>query len=253
MAVITQLVAQKKNNERISVFVNNEFFCGLKVDDAISNSLVVGLELSEAELSSLLLIAGENDMFNKALVYILKNPRTESEVKRFLQRKECSNEMTTRIVDRLKTNNYINDEAYARMFAAQKHVKMSIRAIKHKLRTKGVNSELAGDIVENYDNESEIARGVAEKYMRYRDYDEKNLQRLYRYLVAKGFGYDLVSEIVSDYRNKREIDPKTKAEFKSRYDEYRLAREMLITAKRDAARTKRSFRAVQKKVVNEMK
>ena len=254
MATITQLAVQKKNRERISVFVDDVFFCGLSVDDTLKNNLVVGLEMTEEELSHLLSLAGENDMYNKALVYILRSPRTENEVRRYLSRKECSAEMTARIIERLKTMNFINDEAYAKMFAAQKHVKISVRAIKHRLRARGVAPELAEEATQEVDVEEqgELARTVAEKYMRYKEYNEKSLQSLYRYLVAKGFDYDDVSEIVSDYRKKREIDPEVKAEYKSYYDDYRQSRKRLTEAKRDARVKKKRLKELKKRLLKEL-
>lgn len=201
MATITQLIAQKKNNERVSVYVDYEFFCGLTLDDAVKNGLVIGLEMTEAELSQLLAISDENDVFNKTLVYILRTPRTETEIKRYLFRKQCSTEQTTRIIQRLKKLNYINDEAYASIFASQKQDKLSVRAIKHKLRMKGIKASCIDDATQDHDDQTELAKNVAEKYMRYRESDEKNLQRLYRYLVGKGFEYDDVGEIVRSFRN----------------------------------------------------
>ena len=253
MATVTQLAAQKKHNERISVFVDGEFFCGLAIDDVVKNSLVVGMELNDAELSHLLSISGENDMFNKALVYILKNPRTESEIIRYLSRKNCSKEMTERIIDRLKTMNYINDEAYAKMFAATKHVKMSVRAIKNKLKTKGIKSEYTVEATEEIGTQGDLARSVAEKYMRYREYDYKNLQRLFRYLVAKGFEYDTVSEIVREYKSKNEVDPETQAEYKTYQDEYIQAVEQLESLKAEVKFKKKRYKQLKKKIVKDMR
>ena len=253
MATVTQLAAQKKHNERISVFVNGEFFCGLAIDDVVKNSLVVGMELTEAELSNLLSISGENDMFNKALIYILRNPRTESEIQRYLSRKSCSTEMISRIIERLKTMNYINDEAYAKMFAATKHVKMSVRAIKYKLRSKGIKSEYRASATDEIGNQDDLANSVAEKYMRYREYDYKNLQRLFRYLVAKGFEYDTVSEIVRKYKSKNEVDPETRAEYKTYQDEYIQAVEQMESLKAEVKFKKKRYKQLKKKIVSEMR
>ena len=234
------------------MFVDDKFFCGLAIDDVIKNSLVAGMELTEAELSDLLAISGQNAMFNKALVYILRAPRTETEIRRFLSRKkDCSTEMTTRIIERLKTMNYLNDEAYAKMFAATKHVKMSIRAIKHKLKTKGIADEYTTAATEDVGEQDDLAKTVAEKYLRYREYDEKNLQRLFRYLVSKGFEYDTVTAIIADYRNKREINPEAREQFNTQFDEYRRAREQLRQAKTEARQKKRKFKTLKKKLAGE--
>jgi regulatory protein len=243
---ITQLSAQKKNTERINVFVDDKFFCGLAIDDVVKTGLVADMEVDEEFLSNLLSRSGENDMFNRALVYILRSPRTEQEIQRFLSRKkDCSAEMTAKIIERLKTMNYINDEAYAKMFAATKHVKSSARAIKMKLKQKGVKSDLVDAATSDIGKQDVLARAVAEKYMRYREYDQKNLASLHRYLVSKGFEYDAVNEIIEEYKSKREIDPDTREHFKSSYEEYRRAKMQL----RDA---KCKYKTIKKKVVEEL-
>jgi len=251
--IITQLTAQKKNHERISVYVDDSFFCGLTIDEVVSHSLVAGMQVDDEFLSNLLSKSGENDMYNKVLVYILKSPRTEVEIRRFLSRKkDCSPEMISRIIEKLKTMNYINDEAYARMFVGSKHVRISSRAIKQKLRGKGINTELVEKATGDIGDQTELARQIATKYMRYREYDEANLQRLFRYLVSKGFDYDCVSEIVGEYRNKGEIDPEVKAEYNTYRDEYRRAKEQLRNARAEARQKKRNFKNVKKRIVTEL-
>jgi regulatory protein len=253
LPTITKLESQKKNNNRISVYVDDKFFCGLSIDDMVKNSIVSGMEVTDEFLSNLLGTAGENDMYNKALVYILTSPRTELEIKRFLSRKkDCSPDMTARIIDRLKTSNYIDDEAYARMFTTAKHVKASARAIKLKLRQKGISSEYVAQATQDIGDQSDLARSVAEKYMRYKEYDQKNLQKLYAYLVGKGFEYDNVTAIISEYKSKKEIDPETKKVYNESQEEYRRAKEQLRKSHIEARQKKRSFKAIKKKIVSEV-
>ena len=253
MPTITHLTAQKKNNERISVFVDDAFLCGLTLDDVVKNGLFVGMEADEEFLSNLLGVSGENDMYNKTLIYILRSPRTESEIRNFLSRKkECSPEMTERIVGRLKTMNYINDEAYAKMFASAKHVKTSARAIKIKLKSKGVKTEYVDAATENIGDQGELVKMIAEKYMRYREYDAKNLQKLFRYLVSKGFEYDSVTEIVNTYKHKRDGDPETREKYAAYQNEYNRAREQLRLARAEARSSKKKFKTIKKKIVTEM-
>ena len=254
MPKITQLATQKKNTERVSVFVDDRFFCGLSLDDVVASGLVANMEVDEEFLSNLLGRSGENDMYNKTLLYILRSPRTETEIRRYLSRKkDCSAEMINRIIERLKTANYLNDEAYAKMFAASKHAKISARMIKYKLRNKGIDGDLADSATADIDKQDDLAKTVAEKYMRYREYDDKNLAKLFRYLVSKGFEYDVVNEIVGDFKNKREIDPAVKEEYNTYQSEYKRAKEQLSQARREAWQKRRKFKAYKKKVEGEHK
>lgn len=226
MAVITQLQAQKKNNERVNLFVDGVFFCGLGIDDVVKNNIVVGLNVTEEFLSNLLCQSGENDMYNKTLIYILKRPRTENEIKRFLSsKKHISPDMTTRIIERLKTMSYINDEAYARMFTASKHLKASVRAIKQKLRQKGIKTDLIDGATAEIGDQDELCKNLAEKYMRNRDNTTQNQQKLYRFLVTKGFNYDTVGEIVEDFKNRREDPEDVRNEYLVAREKYRAAKQ----------------------------
>jgi regulatory protein len=201
VAIITKLAAQKKNNERIAIFVDDEFFCGLSIDDVVRNGLVAGMEVTDEFMSNLYAASVENEFYNKALVYILRSPHTEVEIRRFLiRKKKCSPQTIEKIIARLKTMNYINDQAYAKMFALSKHVRVSARAIKMKLKNKGVCDEIVSEATVDIGNQDALAQKTAEKYMRWRESDAKNLQKLFRYLVSKGFEYDIVNEIISEYK-----------------------------------------------------
>jgi len=236
MATITQLQVQKKNNDRINVFVDDKFFCGLTIDDMVKSNISVGMEVSEEFLANLLVKAGENDMYNKTLVYILRAPRTEVEIQRFLSRKkDCSPEMATRIITRLKTLNYINDEAYAKMFTASKHVRVSVRMIKQKLRSKGIKAENIANATADIVNQDELVKTVAEKYMRNKDIDPATMQKLYRYLVSKGFDYDIVNEIIEGYKSSRE----------NFQEEYIMARQQLRLAKKNCKKIKKKIKGTK--------
>ncbi|MCL2229358.1 MAG: RecX family transcriptional regulator [Firmicutes bacterium] len=252
MSFITALEVQKKDNERINVFVDGQFLCGLTIDSVVKNGLTVGMEVDDVFLASLIGQGGENDMYNKALVYIVRMPRTEIEIRRFLSRKkDCSPEMIDRIVDRLKTTDYINDEAYARMFVGAKHVKVSSRAIKQKLKSRGIKSDIVETATSEIGDQSDLARSVAEKYMRFREYDEKNIQRLFRYMVSKGFEFDLTAEIVSEYKKKSETDTKLKDQYNECRGEYHRAVENLKQAKLEARESKIRYKELCKKIVKE--
>ena len=239
MAIITKLVAQKKNPDRVNLYVDDEFFCGLMIDDVVKHGIVIGKEVSSEYLSDILGSSGENYMYAKTLAYILRSPRTEAEIRRYLSRKkDCSVEMTNRLIERLKTMNYINDEAYAKMFKTTKHVKISARQIKQKLRGKGVNDELIEEACADIDNQEELDNSIAEKYMRNKNFDQNNLSKLFRYLISKGFEYDVVSSIVEQY--KKRIDTEAES-FYSRQDEYEKAKERLKVAREKLKNARRRF------------
>ncbi|MCL2569747.1 MAG: RecX family transcriptional regulator [Firmicutes bacterium] len=224
MPIITKLEAQKNNKDRLSVFVDNEFFCGITLDHAIKYNIVTGKELTEAELALLLSESGENDLYLKALGYILKSPRTEREITIYLYKKDASSETVGKIIERLKTMNYINDEAYAKMFTEQKSGKLGIGAIRSKLTFRGIHMEIIDRSLDEVENQTqdELAQAVAEKYMRNKDRDPKTLQKLYRHLASKGFDFELCSRVVEE--QKKDVTEDMMNEYRDKWEELRQAK-----------------------------
>lgn len=191
MPVLTRLEAQKNNKERVNVYIDDEFFCGLLIDDVVRQKLAAGMQLTEAELANLRTVSDENRFFAKALEYLLVSPKTELQVKQYLYKKQVETNTVNSIIARLKTFNYINDEDYATNFARAKSDKYGKRVIRQKLASKGIRSD---DI--EVGDQSELALTLARKYMRNKERDAKEFSKLYRYLVGKGFDFDMVCGIV---------------------------------------------------------
>jgi len=187
MPAITGLQAQKRDKTRVNLYIDDEFFCGLTLDEVVRNRLAVGVDLTEAELANLSQSSDETKHFNKTLEYVLRSPKTEQQVKQYLYKKQLETQTINSIITRLKNLNYINDAEYAERYVQSKSTKYGSRVIKQKLQVKGIKCDQidAGD-------QTELARSLAEKYMRS---GQKNKQQLYRYLLAKGFDYDIVERV----------------------------------------------------------
>ena len=73
-----------------------------------------------------------------------------------------------------------------------------MRNIKCKLAVKGVAREHIDEL--ETPDQTDLARNLAEKYMRNKVFDQKTLQKLYRFLLSKGFDYGTVSNIVEKFK-----------------------------------------------------
>ena len=99
MKKITALKAQKRNKERLNVYLDGEFAFGVALETAAT--LRVGQQLSEAEIRNL----KDDDAFavarQKALRYISYRPRSIDEVRRNLWRKEVDEALIEKVIDYL--------------------------------------------------------------------------------------------------------------------------------------------------------
>ena len=141
-------------------------------------------------------------VFERTLDYVLMTPKTKRQVEMYLRRKKVDAEEAASVIDRLVDLGYINDAAYAELFVEGKSLKLGKNAIRNKLYQRGVRSELVEKEVSKIEDQTELCRMVAEKYMRNKIFDAKVSQKLYSHLVYKGFEYETVQEVVSGYKDR---------------------------------------------------
>jgi regulatory protein len=134
-------------------------------------------------------------LFQKSIEYVLRSPKTERQVRTWLFKKRKEGEFLDidAIITKLKDLGYINDLEYATRFAETKQTKLGHRNIKNKLAIKGIAREHI-DTLETPD-QTDLAKTLAEKYMRGKNRDQKTFQKLYRFLLSKGFDYDTINHV----------------------------------------------------------
>ena len=130
----------------------------------------------------------------KILKYISFKKRTENEV-RFKFNKVINEELLDGAIEELKENGYIDDNKYIvraiNEFMALKN--LSIKEIKYKLMTKGINKNLIDNYISNnkdtlIDYELQSAKNIAIKKSNLEKEEIKN------YLMKKGFTLDSIEE-----------------------------------------------------------
>ena len=130
----------------------------------------------------------------KILKYISFKKRTENEI-RIKFNKVINQELLDDAIEELKENGYIDDNKYIvraiNEFMALKN--LSIKEIKYKLMTKGINKNLIDNYISNnkdtlVDYELQSAKNIAIKKSNLEKEEIKN------YLMKKGFTLDSIEE-----------------------------------------------------------
>jgi regulatory protein len=206
---ITKIETQKKNNARVSIFIDGEFSFGIYYNTLIKFDLIVGLELTDKEIEEIIIDDEYVKCFNSALNYISYQERTIKEVKNKLVSKEYLNLTINKAIEELLKLNYLNDFEYAKRYIELKVKKMGTQKIKYLLIEKGIDEKIFDFLLMNYseDQQYEIALLLASK--KNDQYDnisyQKRYSRLSGLLNRKGYSYSIVnrvlSEILEDYRN----------------------------------------------------
>ena len=201
---ITRLAQQKRDAERVSVFIDGAFAFGLALDLVLRAGLRKGQALTVPDQQALL---DDEERFKAkaaALDYIAYQARTQTEVRRKLVRKGFSDTIADEAVARMHELGYLDDEAYARAYARGRlagrgHGPQRIRT---DLRRRGVAPKtidaVLDDLVEADDLRETALRHGRKRWLRLASEEDerKRRKKLSDFLVRRGYDYDLIREIV---------------------------------------------------------
>lgn len=203
MPKITKIEIQKRNKDKVNLFLDDEFRCGLTAESVVRARLAVGDELTEERLDEIFLTSESEIAFNKACDYISRSMKTVKQIRDWLKSKSFDSKVIENVIGKLYEYRYIDDSLYAELYINANLPTKGKRRLAVELTQKGINKDLIEKTVDNLsdDKQSENANILAEKYMRNKDNSTQNLIKLQRYLLSRGYDYDIVNEIVKNFAN----------------------------------------------------
>lgn len=210
---ITALRAQKKNQERVNVFLDGSFAFGLPLATAVH--LKVGQSLSPAEVEAL----QQENLLDKvkqtAYRLISFRPRSVAEVKRHLDRKGYDEQLIETAVSQLIAVDLLNDETFARYWVEQRETfkPRSQLALSQELHQKGVSRSIINNALADIDELAAARRAAVKKARLWTDLAEQEFKtKLGRFLQRRGFYYEIINQITDELWqsiiNEREIEDK---------------------------------------------
>lgn len=137
-------------------------------------------------------------LYEKAVVYLLKMPKTEQQVRRWYAQKTFDQALIEEQIARLKDHNLLDDVAYANTYVQCKKDKMGLGLIKNKLRVNGVAPAIIEQAVTAVADQRELLVQNVEKYLRNKERTPVVKAKLLRWLLAKGFAYDQCGEVIDE-------------------------------------------------------
>ena len=144
---------------------------------------------------------------NSAYRYLTIRPRSRAEVEQKLRDRGFPPEVVSSVIDHLLRLGYLNDEQFARQWAAGRVRSRGFgrRRIEQELRQKGIGRDIIHDtLTALFEDASEldVARREAEKKLRTlsRFEPEVRKRRLAGFLERKGFPSEIIRSIVRTVR-----------------------------------------------------
>ncbi len=133
----------------------------------------------------------------KMLKYIMYKKRTEEEIKRKFVNIEDS-ELVEEVMEELKEIGYINDESYIER-AVTEHVNinnLSIKELKYKLMSKGLNINLIEDYIASKSEEMLEYEIESAKTIILKKQNTMEEQEIIQFLLKKGYRMDNIKEAI---------------------------------------------------------
>jgi regulatory protein len=180
---ITALRFQKRNKDRVNVYLDGRFAFGLAAIEAAH--LQVGQVLSDTDVTRL----QKKDEIERA--YERRN----------LRGKNLEEDVIEAAIERLTQAGLLDDREFARYWVDNRvqFKPRGVRALRQELWKKGVPDAIIAEAIESVD-EQDLARRVAEKgarrmaYLEPRDFRRK----LSAYMARRGFSYTVIKPLVEE-------------------------------------------------------
>lgn len=194
---ITALKIQKRNPQRVNVYLDGTFAFGLARITAAW--LQVGQELSDEKISSLLASDGVEVAFQKAIRFLNNRPRAEAEVWRRLREHQIPDEAILPAIERLRSSGLINDTQFAKDWVENRSTfrPRGCRALAMEMRQRGIPGETIQEAIADIDEEAlalQAARKQARKLQGVEWLDFR--RKLSSFLSRRGFSYATIAPVV---------------------------------------------------------
>jgi regulatory protein len=194
---ITALVAQKRNKERVNVYLDGEFAFGLALIEALK--LHKGQQLSDDDIARLKALDEIEVAHDRALNFLSYRPRSSEEVRRNLHQKEFAEQTIETVIERLTGAGLLDDAAFARYWVdnRERFEPRSRRALRYELRQKGVPDAATQAALDDLDEEDAAYRAASARLRRYARADEETFRKgLGNFLSRRGFAYGIVRDVL---------------------------------------------------------
>lgn len=196
---VQELIFNQRAKHYTLVLDNGERFV-LYEDALVAYDIRKGLELDEETLVAL---KSDNEVAKAvqyACSYLLNTPRTEKGIKDKFRTKGYTPDVAEKALQKLHSLGYIQDHQYAVAFVESSIRFKSPRAIRQKLQEKGIDKNMAEQVLAGYDDETQqeaaIKALIVKKAKQLSETDpKKRRDKLLRHILGKGYSYELTMRV----------------------------------------------------------
>lgn len=195
---ITAIEIQKKNPNRVNLYLDDEFAFGLS--RIVAAWLSTGQILSEEKIALLQSEDAREVAMQKALHFLSYRARSVQEVRANLKKHTIPEPVIEATLQRLQENNLLNDQEFARTWLENRNTfhPRSQRVMAIELRRKGLDDVTVQEALSENTGDDSLALDAARKHVRKVQGLEwpEFRQKLGSFLGRRGFNYEVCAQTV---------------------------------------------------------
>lgn len=198
--VCSELTVQKKNRNRISLFVDGEFVSGFFRQVILDFRITVGQDITEELYLRLKLAEVRHSLKERCFNWLGRRAHGRSEIKQKALAKDFPGHLIDGVLDELESKGYLDDQNFALMFAKDKTniYHWGPQKIRSALYQKGIEKryieEALNEAVTNNITLNNLFKEVGKgknKLLRVDD-PYKRKKKMVDFLVRKGYPLDVI-------------------------------------------------------------
>jgi len=189
---ITALRIQKRNPNRVNVYLDGDFAFGLA--RIVAAWLHVGQTLSPEKILELRSKDEEEVSYQRALRFIQYRPRTESEIQQYLIKHETPESVIVHVLKRLQQIGLVDDSRFAKNWIENRSDlrPRSRFALAHELKQRGIAPEIIASSLNEVDDDELAYQAACKQFRKYSHLDWQSYrQKMYGFLGRRGFNYEV--------------------------------------------------------------
>jgi regulatory protein len=202
-SIITKVEKQKRSKYRYNLFVNEEYAFSVHEDTMIKHRLFKGEQIDPQRIQQIMQDEEKQKSISKALQMIGRRPHSILEIKRKLKAHGFEPETIDWTLERLKQQNYINDEDFAKALMENRVYtqRKGRNYVRQELQQRGVAKEIIQGAMDHIDPEEEYlgALTLAKKKWELTSGTDKDKRRkTLSFLMRRGFSGAVVSKAIRE-------------------------------------------------------
>lgn len=202
MSKITKLEIQKKNKERVNIYVNEVFFMGIDASLVYTLNLKKGDIIDEEKLKEIVAKESLSSARTKAMNILNRTAISEKKLREKLS--DYDESTVDEVINKLKEYNFLNDKDLAKRITNDNlHLsRFGRNKIKQNLYKKGISKEDIEDMISEIDTDEEYENALylgKKRLEKLKNEDNRvKYQKLTQHLSYKGFSYDIIKRVIDE-------------------------------------------------------